>query len=179
MTKSLQLKPQDVLILLKLLKSTSPRRRLLDLAHELALSQSEVSQALERLRIAQLVSDDKKEPLRRNAFEFLIHAVKYAFPARLGPVQRGIPTAHAAPPLSEKIICDDQGKYVWPTSEGNVRGHSVLPLYPSVPHAAGKDSELYELLALVDALRVGRAREQKLAAEELEKRILNPRLENA
>jgi len=34
-----------------------------------------------------------------------------------------------------------------------------------------KDPRLHELLALVDALRVGRAREKSLAAEELERRL--------
>jgi hypothetical protein len=33
-------------------------------------------------------------------------------------------------------------------------------------------NKLYELLALCDALRVGRAREKKMAEEELKKRIL-------
>jgi hypothetical protein len=35
------------------------------------------------------------------------------------------------------------------------------------------DSKLHELLALVDALRVGKAREKELAIVELKKRILN------
>jgi hypothetical protein len=40
-----------------------------------------------------------------------------------------------------------------------------------VPDAARSDPKLYELLALVDAIRVGRARERKLAESELEKRL--------
>jgi hypothetical protein len=44
-------------------------------------------------------------------------------------------------------------------------GLSLIPLYPSVPLAANLDNpQLYELLGLVDALRVGRIREQQLAA---------------
>ncbi len=58
-----------------------------------------------------------------------------------------------------------------PYSKGTVRGHSILPLYPSVPEAALKDKQLYELLALTDALRVGRAREKELAIMELMKRL--------
>ena len=39
--------------------------------------------------------------------------------------------------------------------------------------ASLKDKELYELLTLVDAIRVGRIREKEIAKKELEKRILN------
>ncbi len=58
-----------------------------------------------------------------------------------------------------------------PFGKRNVRGHSILPLYPSVPEAALKDEKLYELLALVDALRIGRAREKELAVVELKTRM--------
>ena len=37
--------------------------------------------------------------------------------------------------------------------------------------AAKSDPKLYELLALVDTLRVGRARERTMAEEELRKRL--------
>ena len=101
--------------------------------------------------------------------EFLIHGLKYVFPAEPGPLSRGVPTAHSAAPLSKKIISNEP--YVWPDADGDVRGQAIEPLYPSAPQAAKKDAKLYELLTLVDALRVGRVREQKLAAQELIKRI--------
>jgi hypothetical protein len=52
-----------------------------------------------------------------------------------------------------------------------VRGLSFSPLHKNVPRAALADTRLYELLALVDALRGGGARERVLAASELSKRI--------
>jgi hypothetical protein len=48
---------------------------------------------------------------------------------------------------------------------------SVEPLYRTVPEAVAGDSELYELLALIDAIRVGRAREIKIAHDELSRRL--------
>ena len=42
-----------------------------------------------------------------------------------------------------------------------------MPLYPSAPKAARKDPKLYELLALVDMLRLGRARERAMAEQQL------------
>ena len=45
------------------------------------------------------------------------------------------------------------------------------PLFFNVPYAARRDQQLYELLALVDALREGRARERNLAVTELGRRL--------
>jgi hypothetical protein len=52
-----------------------------------------------------------------------------------------------------------------------MRGHSILPLYPSVVLAVEQDPQLYEQLALLDAIRVGRAREKNLALELLKTKI--------
>ena len=60
---------------------------------------------------------------------------------------------------------------VWPYPTGSQRGTSFEPLYKQAPKAALRDSGLYELLALVDALRDGRARERKLAEEMLVSRL--------
>jgi len=44
-------------------------------------------------------------------------------------------------------------------------------LYPSAPKAAKLDPGLYELLAMIDALRIGKARERKLAQELVSQRL--------
>jgi hypothetical protein len=60
---------------------------------ELSISSSEVHAALKRLALSRLASSDADEnrPLLAAAEEFLIHGVKYAFPARRGEVTRGAP----------------------------------------------------------------------------------------
>ena len=83
-----------------------------------------------------------------------------------------MPTAISAPPLAEKFLVGEDDRMVWPSSRpGAVRGRRVEPLYRSAPEAAAKDPVLYELLALVDAIRVGRARERAIAGQELERRL--------
>jgi hypothetical protein len=103
--------------------------------------------------------------------EFLNHGIRYAFPAEIGPTTRGVPTSYAALPLSKTIADAGELPPVCPYADGKVRGYSFAPLHKNVPNAALADERLYELLALVDALRNGRARERKLASQELTRRL--------
>jgi hypothetical protein len=82
---------------------------------------------------------------------------------------RGIGTAHSAPPLSEEIMSEEP--FVWPFAEGNIRGQAIEPLHPKIPEACLRDSKFYELMALTDAIRVGKVREQHLAFEMIKERI--------
>jgi hypothetical protein len=170
MKRPVGMRPQDVLVLLKITTIHNSPWRITDIANELFLSQSEVSEALHRNQIAELVDDSKRKVHRESLLEFLEHGIRYVFPQRPGAIVRGIPTAHSAPPLST-MIQSGETIYVWPYVEGSVRGETIEPLYTSVPKAARKDKKLYEMVALVDAIRVGKTREVKLAVTELRKRI--------
>ena len=68
-------------------------------------------------------------------------------------------------------MVNDRDVYVWAFGQGKVKGQEIKPLYRSVPEAVKDDPKLYELLCLIDALRVGKVREQELAAEELRKKL--------
>lgn len=164
------LKPQDIVLLLKLVASKGREWRQVNLAQELGLSQFEVSMALERAKNSGLLDPSKKRLMRAALEEFLLHGLKYVYPAQPGAMCRGLPTSHSAAPLSGRIVSNEDS-YVWPFADGEVRGQAIEPLYESVPFAAKRDPELHELLALVDALRVGRARERQIAAEELKRRL--------
>ena len=155
-----------------------------ELGEELAMSASQVFRSAERAEEAQLIyrlpgrpapghtkDQTKFWPIRANLKEFLIHGVKYAFPVHRGGLVRGMPTAHAAPPLSQQIAESSEPPPVWPDPEGTVRGLEFSPLYKNAPAAARRDPKLYELLALVDAIRDGRAREREIAIRELTARI--------
>jgi len=110
-------------------------------------------------------------PNRSNLKEFLIHGVKYCFPVERGGITRGIPTAEGASPLREHFSDSSALPPVWPGAEGDVRGIAFSPLYENVPAATANDRALYELLALLDAIREGRAREREIAIRELTARI--------
>jgi hypothetical protein len=167
------LRPQDVLVALKLAVVGEPERAYARLAESLGMSASEVHASVQRAVQAGLVRADSREPNRAALCELLVHGLKYVFPCERGALTRGMPTAHAAPPLNARFpAAPNDVPPVWPDPEGDVRGEELRPLYPSVPSAARKDARLYELLALVDALRAGRAREREVAAKELRSRLL-------
>jgi hypothetical protein len=166
------MRPQDLAILLKIVSLNAAPWRTTDLAAQLYISQSEISQALYSNWVAGLLDDTKRKVHRKSLMEFLIHGVKYVYPQKPGAIVRGTPTAHSAPPLSN-LIQANKDVYVWPDEGGIVRGESIEPLYPSVPKAARIDQAFYELVALVDAIRVGKSREYEIAVEELKKRILS------
>lgn len=163
------MRPHDIVILLKIASKGKPVWLIKDLAAELFISQSEVSESLHRSVEAGLLDKDKRHIMKRAVLDFLKHGLKYVFPERPGAMVRGIATAHSAKPLANDISSHDN--YVWAYAEGNMRGQSIRPLYPTVPKACLKDEKLYELLSLVDAIRVGKAREENLAIRELEERI--------
>lgn len=165
------MRPQDVVVLLKIVALGNKEWFHHSLADEIGISQSEVSQSLNRSMEAGLIDQSRKKVMRMALLEFLQYGIRYVFPQKPGAVVRGIPTAHSAAPLNAVIKSEEN--YVWPSGVGTVRGQAIMPLYPSVLNAIKNDEKLYELLALVDALRVGRVREKELAKIELEKRILH------
>ena len=142
-----------------------------DLALQLGMSASEVHASVRRLIESRLLDPDSKHVRREALRNYLVHGVPYAFPASPKEITRGMPTAWAAPAMAQKIGSADQIAPVWPDPEGTVQGAAVEPLYASVPGAARRDPELYALLALVDALRIGRARERNMAEKEIGERL--------
>jgi hypothetical protein len=167
------LKPQDIVVVLKIVALDDRPWSYNQLALELGMSTSETHAAVKRAISAGLLNNaEQSVQANRSAIaELLEHGVRYVFFAQRGELTRGIPTAYAAIPLSKQILQDNEPKPVWADAEGTVRGYALTPLYKSVPYAAKRDPELYALLALVDAVREGRSRERKLAIKEIRKRL--------
>ena len=168
--KYLNMKPQDIVILLKKLTFEGKELSCRGLAASLGISASSVSESLERCKKAQLVDRHKKKVNVLALQEFLIHGIAYVFPVEAGRVGRGMPTHVSASPIQEHLANGTES-YVWHYAKGTARGQQIEPLYPTVPEAAMRDEELYQLLVIVDALRMGRVREKEIAIDELTKRI--------
>ncbi len=164
------MKPQDIVVLLFISQYCDGCYKLKDLSRDLQISLSEVSESLHRSRVAKLIHPNKRV-LRHSLYEFIIYGLRYVFPIIPGAIVRGVPTSHSGPPLAEVIVSGKE-QYVWRCKEGKSKGMEVRPLYRTVPNVALSFPELYELLVLVDALRIGKVREVNLAKEALEERIL-------
>jgi hypothetical protein len=167
------LKPQDLVVVLKLIAWSGGTRTFSELGSDLAISASEVHASVGRAIKARLIHvlDEHLRVSRIALKEFLLHGAQYSFPATFGTATRGLPTAYAAPPIATLITQSSDVTPVWPDPEGDRRGVALYPLYPTVPKAARADLALYELLALFDALRSGAARERQLASQLLSDRL--------
>ena len=167
----MNLKPQDILFLLKLVSVGKAPWTFKKIAVDLGMSPSEIHAASKRALTARLAIKEGNNiwPNIRNLEEFLVYGLQYAFIPERGALNRGIPTAYAAAPMDAHFAGVSEPPPVWPDPEGEVRGESFSPLYKSAPFAAKNDPKLYELLALVDAIRGGRAREREIAKKELKK----------
>ena len=166
MRKFKGLRPQDIVVLLKLAAHWPQNHwQGKELAQALELSTSEISDSLARCRFSRLLASDPQwllvqvQALR----ELLVHGLPYVFAVQPGPLARGMVTGASAPPLVGTF--GSEPAYVWPSAEGEVWGTAIEPLYAGVPAAARRDPRLHELLALVDALRLGRPRECRVASE--------------
>lgn len=165
------LKGQDVVVLLKLLGSAEsvPVRQLAD---QLGFDVAGTHRAMRRLDEAGLYSSARRRIYPAAAEEFLIHAAKFSFPPRWGSEVRGVQTSWAAEPLKGELAEPGSLPPVWPYPKGTVRGLEFEPLHAMVPRAALDDAELWQRLALVDALRSNdSARITQLAEKLLRERI--------
>ena len=138
-----------------------------ELSRLLCISTSETYKSTRRLILSRLVIFDTVKPILGPLYDYVVYGVPHAFPGNFGGPSRGIATAWAAEPLVKTFPQGNDLPPVWPWAEGNVRGFVVEPLHPKVPQAVRNLPELYEFLALVDALRVGRARDREMARKRL------------
>lgn len=142
----------------------------------LGISKTEVASALKRCQQIGLLRVDPSTQLPRvnskALLGFIEHGMRYVFPVKPAEIVRGIPTSFSAPVLQGKLMTGGDLIHVWPDAYGNRKGQSITPLFKTVPGAVKKDSLLYEYLALIDAVRLGNAREANLANQLLREKIL-------
>jgi len=170
MNKQNGMRPQDIVILLKMITLGDIKCSLTEMSEYLKISPSEISKAMDRNVIAGLVSSDKTRINKMGLRDFLIYGLKYTFPPQPGNSVRGIATAHSAPPIN-RYISENNENFVWKYYKGTRRGNSIIPLYEKIPKIVENQPELYELLTIVDTLRIGKKREIQIAIEELNKKL--------
>lgn len=142
----------------------------------LGVSKTEIAAALKRCQQIGLLRLDPNNQLPRvnskALLGFIEHGLRYVFPVKPAEIVRGIPTSFSAPVLQGKLMSGGDLIHVWPDAYGTRKGQSITPLFKTVPGAVKKDALLYEYLALIDAVRLGNAREVNLATQILREKIL-------
>lgn len=145
------------------------------LEQQTGISKSQINLSLNRCYSVGLATKDLHLGIPRvnhkALYEFIVYGLKYVFPARPGALTRGIATSFGAPVLQGKLLSAGDHLLVWPDAYGNTKGLSVEPLFKTAPLAVRQSPEMYALLALVDAIRLGQPRESNLAAELLKERL--------
>jgi hypothetical protein len=171
----MELKPQDLLVLLKVTAHPPQRWTYAALGEELVMSASEVHASVKRAVAAGLAVAPARGvwfPLHSSLLEFVLHGVRYVWPATTGATKRGVPTSFGTEPLASQLTAGPDEAPVWPHPTGSHKGPTLTPLYRTVPQAALADPALHRLLALLDGLRTGRARERSLAAKLMERELM-------
>ena len=157
------MRPHDIVVLLKIISFQHKNWMHKDLSASLFISGSEISESLNRSMIARLISPDKKTVMKNTLLKFIENGLRFVFPAEPAGIVRGMATGHSAPILKEFFQSGEA--YVWPYSHGKAKGESISPLYANQVRAALEDENLYHMLALLDAIRIGKTRECEKALE--------------
>ncbi len=174
------LKPQDVVIAIKLLQVREGLAvpTYAELALALKMSPSEAHAGVRRavevglLRRAVDSPGQMPLPVRSALREFLVSGVKYVWPAKIGATARGIPTCTGVASVASELgVPEPESPSVWKHPLGTVRGETIAPLYPKLPEVCSQDAWLHAWLALVDILRSRTGREASLAANAVQRRL--------
>ena len=142
-----------------------------NLQAETGISKTQISESLRRCIDIGLAKKDRQFGVpranKKALFELITSSIKYIFPAKLGEVTRGIGTSFSAPILQDDIVSSGELIPVWPDARGSNKGQAVEPLFKSATLAVRKDPDMYAMLALIDSIRLGNAREANIAKEKL------------
>ena len=162
------MRPQDVVLLLKISLLEKQAWQGKALATALGLSAAEISDALRRCQFARLLHPEQRTINRPRLLRFLLYGLPCVFPVELGAHQQGLPILTP----SDKRWPTTTETYVWPTADGPAWGATIEPLYPGAVVAARQDPALHELLTLTDVLRLGKPEWHTVAKQQLRHLLL-------
>jgi hypothetical protein len=160
--------PEDIAVVLAL--AEQDRHWSLVLPHLRALISTEkLDEALRRLAAARLCHP-RLEIVVLPALARALQGVPFLFPAQLGALSRGVPTAWCEPSVQAELrlfLGSTEQRVVWSDADGEGEGRALEPLAPWVPSLAREDPGFSRRMALLEILRVGRARERTWATARL------------
>lgn len=169
------LQPSDIASLLYL--RLHPADPYSAMAERLGISKSTAHESVRRL-VRNRLAHESREAMavvaEGPAMDFLAFGVPYTFAPDTVPDARGVATGLRVLAAREASGMSAALALVWPSKLGDARGIGVPPLVPAAPDLPHRDPPLYRMLALVDALRLGDARERGVARDLLRIEFSNP-----
>lgn len=166
--RQLTIKPTDVVVACQL--AITPDAVFATLSSSIGLSVGECHSAVGRLQRASLLNPGSRRPVHELLARFIVHGVPHCFPPMVQPETIGVATAGSAAVFLGHIGAAVD--YVWPSAEGTMRGRGITPLLPRAAELPGRNNALYELLTIIDAVRVGETREKRIAEKLLRERVV-------
>jgi len=158
------LKPQDIMIALKLITMHGRDWKYSEAALELNMSPSEVHSGIKRLKKCSLVTElvmgsgvyvqKMHLPDIKSIKDFIYYGIRHVFPAVIGEPVKGLPTSFGVEHLYEGFEHNYPLIPVWEYPGGDYTGVSFKPIYSSAPQAGVNDFTLYQFLALTDSMRM-------------------------
>lgn len=144
------------------------------LEKSIGVSRSQVSISLKRCLELKLIypngnADGGYLINKKSVMNIIEYAIPYFFPVEKTSNVKGIPISFSSPFLYNKILSQKKMPLVWPDTQGILIGEGVIPFDKYVPHAVRRDPLLYEMLVLVDSVRMNIPRESSVALEALKK----------
>ncbi len=159
------LRPTDIPCLLSL--RVHPRDSYGEMAARLGISKSTAHGSVMRLVQNRLAHHSRQQlaiVADGPALDLLCYGVPYAFAPDTVPEARGVATGlRALMNVAGYDTFSAALSLVWPSKLGEARGVGVTPLVAAAPEISYRDPVLYHMLAIVDALRMGDAREREFA----------------
>lgn len=129
-----------------------------DIRRDLGIPRATLSEYLGRLSQARIV---RGKFVNRKILASLLPLLPSLVPTSPvgGEPVAGLPTGFAAPVFGGHFVSN--ALQVWELSDARVRGLPIAPLHPEIPERIARSDDLrrYALLAYLDAVRGGRARE--------------------
>ena len=160
----IQLRSQDIVIAVKILQMPHSKWSFESLGETIGIGHNQAHLAFKRLIACNLISHEFRRPIKNNLVEFLVHGVRYVFPPQWVENTCGIPTAASAPIFEGKLVSNEV--IVWPAKgyKRLAKGRGLMPIHDSAMSASKSDPKCYDILAAIEAVRSGGAREREVAS---------------
>lgn len=145
------MRPEDVLVLLKIAVIESSDWTPYALSLELGYSEEHILESIARLKEAGLLQMNR--PHTQKLKKFILEELPERYPVVPGKLTRGMYTGFSAQ-AGYSFGVPRTSTWVWPKEDGQDWGQEIEPLSPNCCFAVLQDRKLKDVLSIIETLRV-------------------------